>query len=101
FFFPSVDGTLALPKQADGTIDWPRNPRPVARDYTPRAYRQGDKEVAFDFVLHGHGVASTWAASAKPGDRLHLAGPKASLLVPKAGHFVLIGDQTVLPALCN
>lgn len=101
FFFPSVDGTLALPKQADGTIDWPRNPRPVARDYTPRAYRQGDKEVAFDFVLHGHGVASTWAASAKPGDRLHLAGPKASLLVPKAGHFVLIGDQTALPALCN
>ncbi|WMT86312.1 siderophore-interacting protein [Pelagibacterium sp. 26DY04] len=102
FFFPSpVDGVLSLPVQADGTIDWPKNPRPVARDYTPRGYRDGDTEVAFDFVLHGHGVASTWAATAKPGDRLHMAGPKASMTIPDADHFVLIADQTALPALCN
>jgi len=102
FFFPSpVDGVLSLPTQADGTIDWPRNPRPVARDYTPRAYSNGDPEIAFEFVLHGHGIASTWAAQAKPGDRLHMAGPKASLLMPDARHFVLIGDQTALPAICN
>ena len=102
FFFPSpVDGVLSLPVQADGTIDWPKDPRPVARDYTPRGYRDGDAEVAFDFVLHGHGVASTWAATAKPGDRLHMAGPKASLMIPDADHFVLIADQTALPALCN
>ena len=102
FFFPSpVDGVLSLPVQADGTIDWPRNPRPVARDYTPRGFSDGDTEVAFDFVLHGHGVASLWAAAAKPGDRLHVAGPKASLLVPNARRFILIGDQTALPAICN
>lgn len=102
FFFPSpVDGVLSLPVQADGTIDWPKNPRPVARDYTPRGYRDGDTEVAFDFVLHGHGVASTWAATAKPGDQLHMAGPKASMMIPDAEHFVLIADQTALPALCN
>lgn len=102
FFFPSpVDGTLSLPVQADGTIDWPKDPRPVARDYTPRGYREGDEEVAFDFVLHGHGIASTWAATAEPGDRLHMAGPKASLLIPGASHFVLIADQTALPALAN
>src|SRR5690606_24021938 len=102
FFFPSpVDGVLSLPVQADGTIDWPRDPRPVARAYTPRGFTDGDSEVAFDFVLHGHGVASVGAAGAKPGDRLHLAGAKASLLVPDAGHFVLLADQTALPALCN
>ena len=102
FFFPSpVDGVLSLPVQADGTIDWPRDPRPVARDYTPRGFTDGDREVAFDFVLHGHGVASLWAEGAKPGDRLHMAGPKASLLIPDADHFVLLADQTALPALCN
>lgn len=102
FFFPSpVDGVLALPVQADGTIDWPKNPRPVARDYTPRGYTNGDKEVAFDFVLHGHGVASVWAETVRPGDRLHVAGPKASLLIPDAKRFILVGDQTALPAICN
>ncbi|AEQ52481.1 iron-chelator utilization protein [Pelagibacterium halotolerans B2] len=102
FFFSSpVDGTLSLPVQADGTIDWPKNPRPVARDYTPRGYCQGDGEVAFDFVLHGHGIASTWAATAEQGDKLHMAGPKASLIIPQARHFVLVADQTALPALAN
>lgn len=77
--------------------------RPAARDYTPRAFDLARRTLTLDFVLHGEGPASSWAAAAKPGDEIGVAGPRAShLLDPHAhSHWLLLGDETALPAIAR
>jgi NADPH-dependent ferric siderophore reductase len=73
---------------------------PAMRDYTPRRYDLDTGELDIDFVLHGDGPASTWAAQAAPG-HLHIGGPR---LDDRAGHvrqLLLIGDETALPAIAG
>lgn len=57
-------------------------PLPEMRDYTPRRYDLDALELDIDFVLHGDGPASTWAEQAKPGQFLHIGGPRGSMIVP-------------------
>jgi len=94
-------GKLFLPTQAEGVLDWSGEGRPVGRSYTPRGWHAGDETLKIDFVLHGHGTAGNWAAAAQPGQTIHIAGPKSSLLVPEADWFLLAGDETALPAIAN
>ncbi|MFN3302169.1 MAG: siderophore-interacting protein [Roseateles sp.] len=77
--------------------------RPAARDYTPRAFDLQRHTLTLDFVLHGDGPASTWAAAARPGDPIGVAGPRASRVVdPQAhAHWLLLGDETALPAIAR
>jgi NADPH-dependent ferric siderophore reductase len=100
-FFPDpVTGELTLPIQRDRVIEWPRDPRPLARTYTVRALDLAAGHLELDFVLHGTGVASTWARTCEVGDRIHIAGPKMSLLHPVGADWLLIaGDETALPAI--
>ena len=75
-------------------------PRPPARDYTPRRYDPVAQELDIEFVLHGDGPASTWAAQAKPGQYLGVGGPRGSFVVPTAFDWhLLVGDETALPAI--
>lgn len=74
--------------------------RPTMREYTPRRIDLEANELDIDFVLHGDGPASTWAAQATPGQHLDIAGPRASLVVPDMfDSYLLIGDETALPAI--
>ena len=51
-------------------------------------------------MLHGHGVAGRWAASAAPGDSLGMLGPRGAFLVRDVcDWYVLAADETALPAL--
>lgn len=77
--------------------------RPVARDYTPRHHDPERRTLTLDFVLHGDGPASQWAANAKPGDAIGVAGPRASRLIDRQAfkHWLLLGDETALPALAR
>jgi NADPH-dependent ferric siderophore reductase len=43
---------------------------PTMRTYTPRRFDARVPELDVDFVIHGEGPASTWAAQAAPGQRL-------------------------------
>ncbi|MEV6123541.1 siderophore-interacting protein [Streptomyces sp. NPDC052077] len=92
---------VSLP-EATGDGGW-RNPegRPTApmRTYTVRAVRAEAGEIDVDFVLHDHGVASGWAAAARPGDVLGLTSP-TGLYDPPAdlAWQVLVTDLTGLPA---
>lgn len=89
-----------LPEQHDGHLHWPRKPAPVARAYTVRRFDAELGELDLDFVVHGHGVGGNWARDAKPGDVLHLAGPKVSTIPPLgADWWLLAGDETALPAI--
>ena len=77
-------------------------PKPVMRDYTPRCYDPASGELDIDFVLHGEGPAATWAEQAKPGQFLHIAGPRGSMIVPDIFEsYLLIGDETALPAIAR
>lgn len=40
--------------------------RPEVRDYTPRRFDAAARELTIEFVLHGDGPASGWAARAAP-----------------------------------
>lgn len=77
-------------------------PMPEMRDYTPRRYDLDTLELDIDFVLHGDGPASTWAEQARPGQFLHIGGPRGSMIVPDIfDSYLLIGDETALPAIAR
>ncbi|QBY51573.1 siderophore-interacting protein [Cupriavidus oxalaticus] len=101
-FFP-VDGAdkPVLPQVGPDGISFPEGqPRPAARDYTPRRYDAAAQELDIEFVLHGDGPASTWAAQARPGQYLGVGGPRGSFVVPTGFDWhLLIGDDTALPAV--
>ncbi|CAH0248969.1 siderophore-interacting protein [Pseudomonas brassicacearum] len=79
-----------------------QGPMPEMRDYTPRRYDLDTLELDIDFVLHGDGPAATWAAQATPGQYLHIAGPRGSMIVPDIfDSYLLIGDETALPAIAR
>ncbi|WP_296252949.1 siderophore-interacting protein [Pseudomonas sp. UBA4194] len=80
----------------------PDGVKPDMRDYTPRRIDLAGGELDIDFVLHGDGPASTWAAQAEPGQFLHIGGPRSSMLVPDVfDAYLLIGDETAIPAIAR
>lgn len=99
--FPNMDGELVFPTPGPNGPEFPPgcNPSPM-RDYTPREHDAVRNELIIDFVLHGEGPASTWAENAAPGQRIGVAGPRGSFQVADDfDHYVLIGDETALPAI--
>ena len=75
-------------------------PRPAARDYTPRRHDPMVGELAIDFALHAEGPATEWAASARPGSKLGVGGPRGSFILPDdLDWYLLAGDETALPAI--
>ena len=74
-------------------------PRPPRRTYTPRRFDQVGLRLDVEFVHHGHGLAATWAASARPGEQLYINGPGGGYDVPPdTTEIVLAVDDTALPA---
>ncbi|HEY0118762.1 MAG TPA: siderophore-interacting protein [Cellulomonas sp.] len=100
-FFPDpATGVVATPGFARGGVGLSAPGRVTGRDYTPLDFRPDAGELDLDFVVHGDdGPASTWAHHAAPGDRLVVAGPKSSKLVPDGlTALVLVVDETAFPA---
>ncbi len=72
------------------------------RDYTPRRHDREARELTIEFALHGHGVASDWARTARVGQRLSVGGPRGSMIIPmQAAWHLLVGDATALPAIAR
>ncbi|SFE06791.1 siderophore-interacting protein [Paracidovorax konjaci] len=94
-------GELVLPSfGAQGAAPAPDAPRPTMRDYTPRHHDAQAGTLAIDFAVHDAGPATAWALQAAPGQRIGIGGPRGSLLVPLVfDGYVLIGDDTALPAI--
>jgi NADPH-dependent ferric siderophore reductase len=73
---------------------------PIARTYTLRRFDSTPGILEVQFVLHGDGPASEWAAQAKPGDRLAVAGPGGKFIFdPGATRWWIGGDESALPAV--
>ncbi len=91
---------LFFPAPGEVATAFPEN-GPV-RDYTPRRHDPAACELTVEFVLHGDGPASSWAAQAVPGQRLGVAGPRGSMLIPEDyAAYLLAGDETALPAIAR
>ena len=71
----------------------------VMRDYTPRRHDAAARELVIDFALHDAGPATLHAVNVKPGDRFIIAGPRGSQLIGGVRSWLLIGDETGLPAI--
>ncbi|MDF3837793.1 siderophore-interacting protein [Cupriavidus basilensis] len=101
-FFPAPgQDKPALPELGPNGPVFPEGvPKPAARDYTPRRYDPAAGELDIEFVLHGDGPASTWAAQAAPGQHLGVGGPRGSFVIPDGFDWhLLVGDETALPAI--
>lgn len=115
--FPGASGALpALPTDDTWYAHWrhlPEAERGHLRTYTIReiAGDGADTRLVVDFVLHeepGHtGPGSAWAATATPGDRILLVGPRKGVpfggieFDPGSATRVLVaGDETAAPAIC-
>ena len=103
-FFPHPDtGRVEMPDFGENGMKLPtEEPFPVYRDYTVRAYDRAAGLLDIDFVVHTHGVAGAWAATASPGDRLGMLGPRGSHIYPTGYDSYLLGaDDTAIPALAR
>lgn len=102
-FFPNTEGAFVLPELTEQGPRYPEGQQPSpARDYTPRHYDAAANTLVLDFVLHGDGPATSWAANAEIGDELVVAGPRGSHVVADDfDAYVLIGDETALPAIAR
>lgn len=100
FFPPAGLAEPAWPMLgADGLLELPPpERRPAIRKYTIRRIDAAAGTLAIDFVLHDDaGPGSAFAARARAGDEIGMAGPGGRGLKP-AGRYVFICDETGLPA---
>lgn len=100
-FIPSTGGQpLQMPVIGeDGTPQWPE-PKPAARDYTPRAFDAENRLLTIDFAVGHGGPATVWAEQAKIGDEAGVGGPRGSFIVPTGfAQHLLVGDEASLPAI--
>lgn len=91
-FFPPPGA--AVPTTPDGWREFP------SREYTPLNTEPAAGWAEFDFVIHGDGPGSAWAAQAPIGSPVAVAGPRRSNAV--TGHpdaLLLAGDETAVPAI--
>lgn len=95
---------LVLPTpDADGLVGFDRTTPLTIRTYTARAFRPEVNEVDIDVFLHGDGPASTWAATAQPGDEIAVTSPRHSgFEVPEPARWVLVAaDSSAIPAVAT
>jgi NADPH-dependent ferric siderophore reductase len=76
--------------------------RPLSRTYTPRYFDAARLELTVDFVLHGEGPASTWAAQAQVGQPMVIGGPGRAYQVDAQAQWLLLaGDESAIPAIAT
>lgn len=98
-----VPSPLSLPGAGTQGLAFPDPATaPAKRDFTPRSFDPVSGELDIEFALHEAGPAATWAAQARVGQTLGIAGPKGSLVIPTGFDWhLLIGDETAMPAIAR
>lgn len=102
-FAPDPHDAPALPQFGEHGPVWPEGAaRPVVRTYTVARFDADAGELEIDIVLHGDdGPASRWAANARVGDPLGVAGPGGpELFRAEAPRHLLIGDPSSYALIC-
>jgi NADPH-dependent ferric siderophore reductase len=96
------NGPAAHIKLFLGPISPDSEVRALSRTYTPRHFDAARGELTVDFVLHGEGPASTWAAQAQVGQAMIIAGPGRSYALDAQTEWLLLaGDEAAIPAIAS
>lgn len=109
---PAASVRLLVPSPGAGELvmpEWNGNEfllgdgqRPTIRTFTPRRVDPEALELDLDVVLHEGGAVSDWVGRAVPGDPAAVSGPGRGYTVDSAAaSFLLAGDQTAIPAICQ
>jgi NADPH-dependent ferric siderophore reductase len=97
-----TDGELEIPHWQGNEFLLRNGTRPIIRTFTPRRFDPEALELHIDVVLHGSGVASTWAENTQPDGEIAVSGPGRGYEIdPAATAFLLAGDETAIPAICQ
>jgi NADPH-dependent ferric siderophore reductase len=73
---------------------------PPSRTYTPRSWDAARRELTVEFMLHGEGLAASWAKSVKAGDVAAVTLPGGPYVIDaKADWYLVAGDESALPAI--
>lgn len=87
---------------ANGAPVWPQGADSLhARYITIRHARPDLRELDLDVVSHGDGLISGWASDAEIGAEIGAMGPVGELALPEAKDYLLVADQTGLPAVAR
>jgi NADPH-dependent ferric siderophore reductase len=80
---------------------FPKQWSPARRRYTVRDWDPVAGKLTLDFVVHGDvGVAGAWAVQAETGSVLVLEGPSGGYRPdPDADWYLMVGDESALPAI--
>jgi NADPH-dependent ferric siderophore reductase len=74
--------------------------RAVIRTLTPIELDPDAGTLTLDVVRHDRGPLTAWVDAVSPGDEVAVSGPGRGYDVdPRAGAYLLAGDETALPAL--
>ncbi len=108
---PAASVRLLLPRGGPATPlevpEWDGNEflfadgaRPPIRTLTPLRVDPVIGRLEVEVVLHGHGALARWAAAAPVGDEVAVSGPgRGYVPSPDAGRFLVVGDESALPAI--
>jgi NADPH-dependent ferric siderophore reductase len=99
-----MPGSAELPE-----ISWTGNEyrladggRPIIRTFTPGTFDAGAGRLDIEVVLHEAGATSSWVSSAAPGSVAAVSAPGRGYSVDhNASAYLLAGDATALPAVCQ
>jgi NADPH-dependent ferric siderophore reductase len=92
--------SLVMPVWNGNEFRLPDGQRAPIRTLTPRHLDPDRRALTVEVVLHGAGIASAWAADARPGDPAAVSGPGRGYEVDAgAGGFLVAGDDAALPAV--
>lgn len=101
--FPA-DGAAepVLPTVTGDALDYGSIDLDLLRTYTVRDFDAERGRLTVDFVVHGHGVATTWARAARPGQPVGLNSPTGMYAPPDGVEWqILAADLAGLPALAR
>lgn len=93
---------LVIPTWNGNEFLMPDGSRPALRTFTPLRVDEAAGRVDLEIVRHDGGAVSGWAEDAEPGAAAAISGPGAAYDIdPSARRFVLLGDETALPAITD
>ena len=93
---------LVIPEWQGNDFRYADGGRPLIRTLTPRRFDADRRELDLDIVLHDGGAMSQWAGAVESGEGAAISGPGRGYEAdPDADRFVLMGDETAIPAICQ
>lgn len=93
---------LVMPEWNGNEFLLPDGERPALRTFTPLRVDREIGSLDLQIVRHPGGAVSEWADDAAPGASAAISGPGSGYTIDTdADHFILLGDETAMPAIAD